>query len=512
MQQRKHQSAISNSQSTPNLSMFRPIVPAPPSSSGFNLRIAPQQLATASIMPISPTSSPLANPMTPQIPGSGGMMLPPFETPPVSPFSNPSQHEYGAGQSVFKLPPPLQSLNHVIHSQQQQQQLRLPPSPTHTQATLANSNSTNISSTRYERILPKQPIGPSAAIFSFPLVGDPPVAVSSSSNSNRPIMQHHISIIHAGLPHQPPSCGSSSAAATAAVEKSRSTADERELARKVSHSAIERRRRERINDKIMQLKDLIPSCADQDHLHKLNILQSAIDYIEYLQGKVAEMRDRRERSNSQDSQNDDDCNMGERKTVKKSKFDRYEIPSRSNASSHSLQGRETNDEDYPRKRGSVSSSSSMMSTQHVGDAESDEQRGSDTTINEESNNSEPIESRQLSILSSSNTTTLRADKFSSTSLIANQLKNNELNLSLSSSPFKFAATSKNNEHLISSAQINMKTRDIETQTAQDCQMTDIVMSEEEQQNWQECNNSLNDMEEHLEETPTRRMTVQQLLC
>lgn len=52
--------------------------------------------------------------------------------------------------------------------------------------------------------------------------------------------------------------------------------------RKVSHSAIERRRRERINDKILQLKHLVPSCVDEDHLHKLSILQSTIEYIQHL--------------------------------------------------------------------------------------------------------------------------------------------------------------------------------------------------------------------------------------
>ncbi|KAI8328291.1 hypothetical protein BD560DRAFT_417380 [Blakeslea trispora] len=62
------------------------------------------------------------------------------------------------------------------------------------------------------------------------------------------------------------------------------TADQREQARKMSHSAIERRRRERINDKILQLKELIPSCADRHNLHKMTILQSAIDYIVYLKG------------------------------------------------------------------------------------------------------------------------------------------------------------------------------------------------------------------------------------
>ncbi|KAG0081087.1 hypothetical protein BGZ93_002779, partial [Podila epicladia] len=56
----------------------------------------------------------------------------------------------------------------------------------------------------------------------------------------------------------------------------------RDMMRKVSHSAIERRRRERINDKILQLKHLVPSCVDEDHLHKLSILQSTIEYIQHL--------------------------------------------------------------------------------------------------------------------------------------------------------------------------------------------------------------------------------------
>lgn len=67
------------------------------------------------------------------------------------------------------------------------------------------------------------------------------------------------------------------------------TADQREKARKVSHSAIERRRRERINDKILQLKQLIPSCVEQDNLHKMSILQSAIDYISYLKDIVKKL-------------------------------------------------------------------------------------------------------------------------------------------------------------------------------------------------------------------------------
>lgn len=76
---------------------------------------------------------------------------------------------------------------------------------------------------------------------------------------------------------------------TSTPQQQCTTADEREQARKVSHSAIERRRRERINDKIVQLRQLIPSCADQEHLHKMTVLQSAIDYISYLKEVVARL-------------------------------------------------------------------------------------------------------------------------------------------------------------------------------------------------------------------------------
>lgn len=78
---------------------------------------------------------------------------------------------------------------------------------------------------------------------------------------------------------------------------------EREQQRRLSHSSIEKRRRERINDKIQQLKELIPSCnpsslsdpiaAPSFHqpLHKLSILQSAIDYIEQLHQTLLEAED-----------------------------------------------------------------------------------------------------------------------------------------------------------------------------------------------------------------------------
>jgi hypothetical protein len=65
--------------------------------------------------------------------------------------------------------------------------------------------------------------------------------------------------------------------------------DDRELLRKVSHSAIERRRRERINDKIMEIKAIVPSCSHRDNVHKFSILQSAISYIEKLQLFVSDV-------------------------------------------------------------------------------------------------------------------------------------------------------------------------------------------------------------------------------
>ncbi|RKP08979.1 hypothetical protein THASP1DRAFT_23123 [Thamnocephalis sphaerospora] len=62
--------------------------------------------------------------------------------------------------------------------------------------------------------------------------------------------------------------------------------DKRDHQRRVSHSAIERRRRERINSKMSQLRRLVPSCRGQDHLHKLSVLQGAIEYIHELRREL----------------------------------------------------------------------------------------------------------------------------------------------------------------------------------------------------------------------------------
>ncbi|SAM01726.1 hypothetical protein [Absidia glauca] len=69
--------------------------------------------------------------------------------------------------------------------------------------------------------------------------------------------------------------------------------------RRLSHSAIENRRRERINDKIDQLKHLIPSCwstqllppaSMHQPLHKLSVLQAAIEYIHQLHTELLEQK------------------------------------------------------------------------------------------------------------------------------------------------------------------------------------------------------------------------------
>ncbi|KAJ3130307.1 hypothetical protein HK101_005101, partial [Irineochytrium annulatum] len=68
----------------------------------------------------------------------------------------------------------------------------------------------------------------------------------------------------------------------------------RDARRKVSHSAIERRRREKINDKIAHLRLMVPSSGLEQEggaagLHKMNVLQAAIDHIKDLRARLRGM-------------------------------------------------------------------------------------------------------------------------------------------------------------------------------------------------------------------------------
>lgn len=66
-------------------------------------------------------------------------------------------------------------------------------------------------------------------------------------------------------------------------------ASSKKTARKTAHSLIERRRRSKMNEEFATLKGLVPACEGQD-MHKLAILQAAIDYVRYLQGCVDELQ------------------------------------------------------------------------------------------------------------------------------------------------------------------------------------------------------------------------------
>ncbi|KAI8894589.1 Myc-type, basic helix-loop-helix domain-containing protein [Globomyces pollinis-pini] len=65
-------------------------------------------------------------------------------------------------------------------------------------------------------------------------------------------------------------------------------AEQRKQNRKISHSVIERRRRERTNQCLGKLKDLVPSCSVQpnQNIQKLTIMELTIDYILELQEEL----------------------------------------------------------------------------------------------------------------------------------------------------------------------------------------------------------------------------------
>ncbi|KAI8325833.1 hypothetical protein GQ54DRAFT_178270 [Martensiomyces pterosporus] len=64
-------------------------------------------------------------------------------------------------------------------------------------------------------------------------------------------------------------------------------AEERERKRRISHSAMERRRRERTNTIINELKNLIPWLRNEARLQKLEVLEQCVCYIKELQSSSA---------------------------------------------------------------------------------------------------------------------------------------------------------------------------------------------------------------------------------
>lgn len=166
----------------------------------------------------------------------------------------------------------------------------LPSNVADTNASAAPTSPPSDAAKTIQRILPKSPtstpqshstsveslsLAPSVNYCRYPIQVSPQLHPTSSSTQ-------HPNSANLG-PYQVSSRHNSTSSQLG------TTADIREQARKISHSAIERRRREKINDKIFQLKELIPSCSDRDNLHKMTILQSAIEYIKYLKEVVEDL-------------------------------------------------------------------------------------------------------------------------------------------------------------------------------------------------------------------------------
>ncbi|CAN6653996.1 hypothetical protein TRVA0_027S00232 [Trichomonascus vanleenenianus] len=73
--------------------------------------------------------------------------------------------------------------------------------------------------------------------------------------------------------------------------------EQKRQARKLAHSDIERRRRNKINEQFDALKDLIPTCTEFKSssggdvgLHKLVILQHTVEYIKHLKSCLKELK------------------------------------------------------------------------------------------------------------------------------------------------------------------------------------------------------------------------------
>mmetsp|Transcript_18541 Transcript_18541/g.44452 ORF Transcript_18541/g.44452 Transcript_18541/m.44452 type:complete len:171 (+) Transcript_18541:386-898(+) len=73
------------------------------------------------------------------------------------------------------------------------------------------------------------------------------------------------------------------------------------LRRKESHNQTEQRRRQRINDKIMEIKEMVPRCQNAS-VDKATILAEAIDYVRRLQQDNTELQQRHQHLEYEKSQ------------------------------------------------------------------------------------------------------------------------------------------------------------------------------------------------------------------
>ncbi|KAJ2454995.1 hypothetical protein EV183_001099 [Coemansia sp. RSA 2336] len=82
--------------------------------------------------------------------------------------------------------------------------------------------------------------------------------------------------------HMPPGYPSRTSSLPAYYSRRVLSAEEKELRRKVSHSAIEKRRRERTNAVLRNLQDMVPGLPKSGKIQKLEILEAAAEYIRRL--------------------------------------------------------------------------------------------------------------------------------------------------------------------------------------------------------------------------------------
>ncbi|KAL4959623.1 basic helix-loop-helix domain-containing protein [Aspergillus stella-maris] len=85
------------------------------------------------------------------------------------------------------------------------------------------------------------------------------------------------------------SAAPASAAGSKKKQPSATSAAGRKIARKTAHSLIERRRRSKMNEEFSTLKNMIPACRGQE-MHKLAILQASIDYVNYLEKCITDLK------------------------------------------------------------------------------------------------------------------------------------------------------------------------------------------------------------------------------
>ncbi|KAK9464167.1 uncharacterized protein V1516DRAFT_669753 [Lipomyces oligophaga] len=175
----------------------------------------------------------------------------------------------------------------------------LPPAATASTATSTRSTTSGSrkrsSSSSSSSKLPPPPMRSRRIIQMQPVLPKPGKSRASSSAQVCDVevsTSSHSSVIST-------SATASTAVATTTKRRSNgSTAATRKTARKIAHSAIERRRRSKMNEEFDSLKIMVPACrvASQTHgdasLHKLGILQATVEYVRYLEECISQLQNR----------------------------------------------------------------------------------------------------------------------------------------------------------------------------------------------------------------------------